>query len=507
MGGACKLLKSISTRHGFLALVWGLVSTQIIAILHVWVSNQVLYQKMRALDEAGFVTVPGILVQPLLTMLSSAFWGGLFFTATLGPLLILFTTVAVLIAIHLPKGRWLPTLFLWLGLMFFVNQQGFNVFATVYVTLVPLMAGLFLLRNVVVVSKTIWIKVFLCGCTGAIVLAFILVTAMPQYGFVRFRDRFLLSHSGGRAVNGFYYQYTLFAAEAIKSNHQKQMVSYRIDPQEGTNLDVETIEEKFTVYDYLRIADHPADMTIQIHATGAVMLIDRYGAALKSSLGELHSTPKKILIRFSKLSDRNSGLRQLLLIGLLVGLPLIIYVFFYVTLFQVLKWWQSPGMAAALAGFICLGLGATFWWLLWTPGPLSSQPGTLIKALEEGRRYEQLDALEALIEQRYDITAVSNYPDLLRSQDVAVRYKVARALRNHPGRQSREGVDQLLVDPNPNVRCMALQTVGRWGDPDDIPLLLETIQLSNHWYVQYYAYRALKRLGWNQSTTGAVTSN
>ncbi len=415
---------------------------------------------------------------------------------------------AVLIAFNLPKGKCLPFLFLWLGLMVCVNQKGFNIFAAAYVTFTPLVVTIYLWPKAVAISKAIWMQPFLFISASVLALALIFVSATPEHGFIRFRDRFLLSHPAGRAVNDFYYQYTLFAAEAIKSNYQKQMVSYRIDFQESANLDVKALENKLAAYDHLRLHNQPVDLTLKVHADGKMVLEDQYGTPLKGSIGEMLSAPKKILTQFSEISDRNHGLRQLLLIGLLAGLPLLIYGVLYYTLFWIFKQWLQPGLAAVGAGLLCVGVGALFWWLLWAPGSLPDQQEALVKILESGRRHERLAALEALIEQRADIATLSIYPGLITSSDIAIRYKIARALHSFPHRQSREGIDRLLKDPSPNVRCMALQAVGRRGDLDDIALLLQTIKGSDHWYVQYYAYRALKRLGWSQSVnSGAVISD
>ena len=57
----------------------------------------------------------------------------------------------------------------------------------------------------------------------------------------------------------------------------------------------------------------------------------------------------------------------------------------------------------------------------------------------------------------------------------------------------------MLDDPQINVRCMAFQSLGLRGDPAAVPTIIEGIRSSRDWYVQWYAYRALKHLGWNQN--------
>ena len=59
----------------------------------------------------------------------------------------------------------------------------------------------------------------------------------------------------------------------------------------------------------------------------------------------------------------------------------------------------------------------------------------------------------------------------------------------------------LLNDPQPNVVCQALYALGkRGGDrrPDIVETILAKIGSTDNWYVQRYAYLALRSLGWRQ---------
>lgn len=496
------MLKSVSLKDGFIALFMGLVVSQAIATAHVFYSNQLLYQKTKALTEAGFVTVPNALVQPLLPSFKTAFFGGIFFTATLGTLLTVLTMILVIPALNLSKGKAALSLFFWVGLMVLVNQHGLNLFATAYVAIVPLTVGFFLWQKAVSISKTDSVQVVLWSGAGVVALALLFVVALPNNGFIRFRDRILLSHGAGQTVNDIYYRYTLFAAEAIKSNTQKQLISYRIEKPTDSKLDFGELQGKLVRYDYLRLdgenGDKSVDLTLEEFPGQELRLEDRYGTTSKTTLAEILTSPKTILSQFSKSSDCNQGLRRLILIGLLFGLPLFIYGALFCAGYSSFKWWLQSGFATVCATALCLIAGLALWWLLWIPGSLPDQTDELLDVLENGHRNEQLAALDTLSRQRVDMTKMSVYLDLIQSPDIAVRYKMARSLGFHQHRQSREGVEHLLKDSNPNVRCMALQSLGRLGHSDDIQLILKTIRESNHWYVQYYAYKALRRLGWVQ---------
>ena len=65
-------------------LVLGMGIAQIIATAQVHVSNGRLFAQMTAVAEAGFLPVPNPHVLPRLLELETAFWGGLFFTLSVG---------------------------------------------------------------------------------------------------------------------------------------------------------------------------------------------------------------------------------------------------------------------------------------------------------------------------------------------------------------------------------------------------------------------------------------
>ena len=64
----------------------------------------------------------------------------------------------------------------------------------------------------------------------------------------------------------------------------------------------------------------------------------------------------------------------------------------------------------------------------------------------------------------------------------------------------------MLDDPNPNVACQVYYALGKRKKPAMIPVLLEKMNTSRHWYVQTYAYRALRELGWKQEKSTLASS-
>jgi HEAT repeat protein len=63
----------------------------------------------------------------------------------------------------------------------------------------------------------------------------------------------------------------------------------------------------------------------------------------------------------------------------------------------------------------------------------------------------------------------------------------------------------LADDPVPVVACQALWALGQRKDRQTIPEIVERIDASSHWYIQMYAYRALRTLGWVQPQSPQVS--
>ena len=68
------------------------------------------------------------------------------------------------------------------------------------------------------------------------------------------------------------------------------------------------------------------------------------------------------------------------------------------------------------------------------------------------------------------------------------------------GRQPETYKDLLvfLDDSYPNVVCMAFHSLGQRGKKRIVREIVKRIERSDHWYEQWYAYRALRTLGWTQ---------
>jgi len=70
--------------YPFATLLLGIFLAQILASIHVYLSNINLYDSMVAIKNAGYLPVPNSLIMGQLHNVGPAFWGGLFLTFSVG---------------------------------------------------------------------------------------------------------------------------------------------------------------------------------------------------------------------------------------------------------------------------------------------------------------------------------------------------------------------------------------------------------------------------------------
>ena len=84
------------------------------------------------------------------------------------------------------------------------------------------------------------------------------------------------------------------------------------------------------------------------------------------------------------------------------------------------------------------------------------------------------------------------------SSPVAERYWLARALASSGSSETCRMLYSFLDDPNPMVRYVAFNSLGKRGGSDAVGEIARRIPHLEDWYSQLYAYKALRKLGWTQ---------
>ena len=216
--------KKLNSLTPFFSLMIGLVLSQILATIQVYLSNNALYDRMAAIRDAGYLTVPNAHVMGRLHQLSPAFFGGLFFTFSVGAGVSLFSFASAWIwdRLFYRKPFFLYSLLLlWLGVLAALNFDGFKLFVTLYFLVIPPVVFVTASKNMSYHNEQNRRPTEIFHLIPIAVLAIFLAWQIDSRMFTDFRDVYLLSNPVGSRINKFYYTYTLYPAEVFKSLSQK----------------------------------------------------------------------------------------------------------------------------------------------------------------------------------------------------------------------------------------------------------------------------------------------
>ncbi len=243
----------------------GLLVAQVLATIQVFLSNVDLYRTLIAIRDAGYLAIPNQRIMPNLREFGPAFFGGLFFTLSLGSGLSLFSLAAARVWDRLLARRKLVLiLFLvpWTGSLLAVNLHGFCPMVTSYFLIIPPLV--FVAASKWMPSKPgqgAWLDTMVFFLP-ILVLALLWTPQMDNHLFVDLRDNLLLSNGLGRKFNDLYYAYTLYPAEVFKSFDQKTLKTCNLEGmQEAPSF--RSMERELVSCDYLPVAgDVAADLKI-----------------------------------------------------------------------------------------------------------------------------------------------------------------------------------------------------------------------------------------------------
>jgi HEAT repeat protein len=90
---------------------------------------------------------------------------------------------------------------------------------------------------------------------------------------------------------------------------------------------------------------------------------------------------------------------------------------------------------------------------------------------------------------------------MLASPHIPERYWLVRALGVSRKLETYQDLLGFLNDPQPNVVSKAFHALGQRGDRRAVREIIKRIEISDDWDNQWYAYKALRALGWTQKTS------
>ena len=490
----------------FSTVLIGLSIAQLVAMAQVYFSTLRLFGEASALHQAGYLEIPTLYALQKMGTLEPTVFGGLFFTLSTGAGLTLATIGAVWIWHNLSQ-RNRPVLILlltiWLAGLLMVNLNGFNLFGSLYFALIPASVSLVYLRwlppeydHKRVLNRLLPLYPLIC-------LAVIWGIQADNNLFINIRDFLLLSNPVGKSVNDFYYRYTLYPAEAFKSLEQKLQ-----RPISLTDIRPEALGRRMASQmryrDYLVVADDEP-VELQIKQAGDHLEWRKNGARILTVTPEsFFSNPQAVLAQYSRQTDRSAFLRSFTFFGILLAFPILLYSGFFGILRLLTGLFLQPSRAALLSSVLCFISGVLLLVPVYQGGRRPVDAGDLAAALNAADWRDRVAALKLIEQLQLEITAYPSYQKSTASRHLPERYWLAPALGSSKDHRTIDDLFTLLSDPQPNVVCQALYALGKRGGDrksDIIETILAKIRSTDCWYVQRYAYIALRSLGWRQSAS------
>ena len=479
-----------------LSLVLGCLVTLLLAAVFVKQSNLYVYEKVEAIRAAGFLPVPNRHVSLSLITDGTAWAGGVFYALSLGAAVSVITVCLAWSWRRLSGRGTKALLFLvlaWSGAVVWCLGQG--------PWFLPAVVGL--------VPPLVFIAAHgLRGPddrAGPWAVAFFLVPLMTAGGlwavqtdqdvFVNLRDCWLMSNPVGSLINDEYYRYSLFAAEAFKTLEQKTVNTCRVSPSVSGG-----VRAALLAHDFLPLDEYAGRVDLELRRSGrALYLLRQDRVVVVTTAREFFRSPEEVLGAFSRGVDRSRSLRRVIWYGLLYGAPAALYLFLY-SLTHGFFYIFTPKRARLLACLACLAVVLILLWPMYDFYRMTHRRDTPVRELLASVSWkEQVAGLRAATLHGYDLGQNPDYRGLMNSPHAAVRYWLAVALGCGRSAETRRDLLRLLDDPHPNVACMAFRSLGQRGASTDLPNVLPRIESSRHWYVQWYAYRCLRSLGWVQT--------
>lgn len=482
-------------------LAAGLAAAQVLFFLLVYASNVRLHAAMSALDAAGYLIVPNAYVLDFLNAFFPAFAGALFFTFTIGAGLSLAAMAGAWLYVRAFKSsrRFIFLLSaLWIVAIAAVNKDGFFAPGSLSFILIPPFVFFLCIRWMPAEPRPMGRLALAVQVASVLLVALFWLPKADDSVFIDIRDRLLLSNPAGAAVNDFYYRYTLYPAKLIKPPAQKLMVPACTGGIDAPDLRGR-VKNALMAHDWLPVSENRVCAVHVSTEEGRLLLSGPGGALLETTPASFLEAPGRALDSFSRLSDAAGVFRKATYVSLFAALPLSLFILLHGVIIPALFPVRQVFYRHMLASALCLLIGAAAAAVMYTGSDETPETHAEIRAaLASGEWRKQRDALRAIIDRRMDPMRYGIDGRTAFGGSAALRYWYAASLgwSRHPA-----AYDQLLEmadDPHPNVACMAYASLGRLGDPRAIGEIRDRIGEIGHWYVQWYAYQSMRRLGWTQ---------
>jgi len=481
------------------ACLVGLASAQVLGTIQVYRSDLALYRTIKAVTGAGYIGVPNDLVLPSLLQFYPALIGGLFFTLSIGSgLTLLAWTGSWLWTRIFRRNRRSLLVFtaVWLVLPSAAAVHGFDLLVFLYFFLIP--PAVFTVAAASA-KRTLQPKGGLVPYLPLLGLLGLVLAWLPVVHnniFVDLRDYLLMPNPVGRMINNAYYDYTLYPAQVFKTLRQKTIKTVWLAP-EADKAFRNRLVNLLLRDDYLPVTDQvTADISVRI--SGKNMIFQHDSVDIKRiSVPDFLRLPEKTLAEISGTTDRFAFFRLFISIGVLIGFPIMLYTILH-GLFLLAANLLLPARAASILAALAVFLAGILLALpLYLGKARSVDPANAEAALRSAHWQERISGLRAMVETGKNPMKIVDIATVQKSFTVPERYWYVRAIGNSPETKPRD-LEIFLDDQSLNVVCMAYDGLGRRGTHQLIRPLLAKLRREPHWYIQWYAYRTLRQIGWIQ---------
>ncbi|TYT75090.1 HEAT repeat domain-containing protein [Desulfobotulus mexicanus] len=479
----------------------GLIASAILGFLQIHRCMDPILKNALLLQEKGILTLPHGPAIESLSGADASLYAALLFVFSLGAGLTMASFALAFASRNLVSDhRYIlfPSLWLWAGLLFFVNQHGPVLFPSLWVLIIPAITWKSTLKHMPESSIR---EPFFHKTMHLVPLIILTLAAMPMLSkgmFLDIRDSLLFSTRAGLAISDAYYRHTLPAAEVIKPIAARQLKLYQTDLVFSEEI-IDSLKGQ---------GWHPASPGTRPHiriGEQKNFLTVSGSEITKTRLfwPDFESAPGHSLDKATLSGDRLKGFRGLILYCLIPGFPLLLYIFLFSTLRRILAWIFDRPAASLLASGICLTAGL----LMLVPihylgkterGPQNTE--TLNSYLVSEKKSQRLHAMRSAAKGKNLIISKDILDAYLSHGSPAERYWTTAYLGARPSETNWPFLLQALKDPQINVVCKAVEALSLAGpvlnrNKEAQQAILETLQTSSHPYIQWYAFMALKRLG------------
>jgi hypothetical protein len=203
-------------------------------------------------------------------------------------------------------------------------------------------------------------------------------------------------------------------------------------------------------------------------------------------------------MEFEQKSDTYALFRQVTFLSLLTGFPLAVYVIVQGGIRILLGFFFNLRTVSVIASALCFVLGLILIIFFQLNRSRDISINNLTEALNSEHWQDRVAALKLIDENGLEIKRFQAYPQLLKSAYIAERYWFVRTLANSRNPETYSDLLTFLNDTHPNVLSMVLYALGKRGKKQAVDRILQEIETSDDWYHQWYAYKALRALGWRQ---------